>query len=179
MVKDLAFRAKLVRNREVEPHEDNMLKITSDGRKLALDQRLHNDMLPDNEDSKTNECIKNVLEIMEETKETKGTQIIFCDLSTPHNDGSFNVYDDLKNKLMEKGVSPEEIAFIHQANTETQKAELFAKVRKGKVRVLLGSTAKCGTGTNVQTKLVALHHLDCPWRPNVIKLRKIKKIWLS
>ena len=123
-------------------------------------------MLPDNEDSKINTCVKNVFDIWEESKPTSGTQIIFCDLSTPHYDGTFNVYDDIKNKLIEKGVPPDEIKFIHDANTEQQKAELFAKVRKGSVRVLIGSTAKCGAGTNIQTKLVALHHTDCPWRPS-------------
>ncbi|MGL5254035.1 MAG: DEAD/DEAH box helicase family protein, partial [Brevinema sp.] len=166
MVENLADRAEDVRNKAVEPNIDNMLKITSDGRKLALDQRLGNDMLPDNEDSKINTCVKNVFDIWEESKPTSGTQIIFCDLSTPHYDGTFNVYDDIKNKLIEKGVPPDEIKFIHDANTEQQKAELFAKVRKGSVRVLIGSTAKCGAGTNIQTKLVALHHTDCPWRPS-------------
>ncbi|WP_317856058.1 DEAD/DEAH box helicase family protein [Chakrabartyella piscis] len=165
MVENLADRAEAVRNKDVEPNIDNMLKITSDGRKLALDQRLGNDMLPDNEDSKINTCVKNVFDIWEESKPTSGTQIVFCDLSTPHYDGTFNVYDDIKNKLIEKGVPPDEIKFIHDANTEQQKAELFAKVRKGSVRVLIGSTAKCGAGTNIQTKLVALHHTDCPWRP--------------
>ncbi len=172
MVKNLATRANLVRKREVEPHEDNMLRITSDGRKLALDQRLHNDMLSDNPDSKTNECVKNVLKIMEETNETNGTQIIFCDLSTPHNDGRFNVYDDIKNKLISNGVKSDEIAFVHNAKTEKQKDELFAKVRKGRVRVIIGSTLKMGAGTNIQTKLVALHHLDCPWRPADLEQRE-------
>ena len=172
MVENLADRAEAVRNKEVEPNCDNMLKITSDGRKLALDQRLGNDMLPDSDDSKINTCVKNVFDIWEESKPTSGTQIIFCDLSTPHYDGTFNVYDDIKNKLIEKGVPPDEIKFIHDANTEQQKAELFAKVRKGSVRVLIGSTAKCGAGTNIQTKLVALHHTDCPWRPSDLEQRE-------
>ena len=150
MVKELAKRAEWVRQNPSENNRDNMLKITSDGRKLALDQRLANDMLPDNEDSKINKCVENVVKNWEETTEIKGTQLIFSDLSTPHYDGSFNVYDDIKNKLMEKGIPSEEIAFIHDCKNEIQKAELFAKVRSGKIRVLLGSTAKCGAGTNVR-----------------------------
>ncbi|WP_409970122.1 N-6 DNA methylase [Bengtsoniella intestinalis] len=172
MVESLAERADSVRKKEVEPNVDNMLKITSDGRKLALDQRLGNDMLADDEDSKINTCVSNVFNIWEESTDTLGTQIIFCDLSTPHYDGTFNVYDDIKNKLIEKGVPPDEIKFIHDASTEQQKAELFAKVRKGTVRVLIGSTAKCGAGTNIQTKLVALHHTDCPWRPADLEQRE-------
>lgn len=149
MVQSLAERAERVRNREVEPHSDNMLKITNDGRKLALDQRLINDMLPDDENSKAATCVNKAFEIWEQTKEQRSAQLIFCDLSTPKGDG-FNVYDDIKNKLIAKGVPAEEIAFIHEANTETRKAELFAKVRSGQVRFLLGSTAKMGAGTNVR-----------------------------
>ena len=172
LVADLGERAEAVRNREVEPREDNMLKITSDGRKLALDQRLSDPTLPDDPESKVNTCVRNVLQVWRDTEEIKGTQLVFCDLSTPKGDGSFNVYDDMKQKLMAQGVPPEEIAFIHDAKTEVQKAELFAKVRKGQVRVLLGSTAKMGAGTNVQTRLAALHHLDCPWRPADIEQRE-------
>lgn len=172
LVADLGERAEAVRNREVEPREDNMLKITSDGRKLALDQRLSDPTLPDDPESKVNACVRNVLQVWRDTEEIKGTQLVFCDLSTPKGDGSFNVYDDMKQKLMAQGVPPEEIAFIHDAKTEAQKAELFAKVRKGQVRVLLGSTAKMGAGTNVQTRLAALHHLDCPWRPADIEQRE-------
>ena len=169
MVQSLADRAEAVRNREVAPYVDNMLKITNDGRKLALDQRLINDMLPDEENSKAATCVDKAFEIWEETKEQKSAQLIFCDLSTPKGDGTFNVYEDIRNKLIEKGVPPEEIAFIHDANTETRKAELFAKVRSGQVRCLLGSTAKMGAGTNVQDRLIALHHLDVPWRPSDIE----------
>lgn len=166
MVSALADRAEAVRNHKVDAAIDNMLKITNDGRKLALDQRLINDMLPDNEKSKATTCVDKAFEIWEQTKEQKSTQLIFCDLSTPKGDGTFNVYDDIRNKLVEKGVPPEEIAFIHEANTETRKAELFAKVRSGQVRFLLGSTQKMGAGTNVQDRLIALHHLDVPWRPS-------------
>ena len=169
MVQSLADRAEAVRNREVAPYVDNMLKITNDGRKLALDQRLINDMLPDEENSKAATCVDKAFEIWEETKEQKSAQLIFCDLSTPKGDGTFNVYEDIRNKVIEKGVPPEEIAFIHDANTETRKAELFAKVRSGQVRFLLGSTAKMGAGTNVQDRLIALHHLDVPWRPSDIE----------
>ena len=172
LVADLGERAEAVRNREVEPREDNMLKITSDGRKLALDQRLSDPTLPDDPESKVNTCVRNVLHVWRDTEKIKGTQLVFCDLSTPKGDGSFNVYDDIKQKLMAQGVPPEEIAFIHDAKTEVQKAELFSKVRKGQVRVLLGSTAKMGAGTNVQTRLAALHHLDCPWRPADIEQRE-------
>ena len=172
LVADLGERAEAVRNREVEPREDNMLKITSDGRKLALDQRLSDPTLPDDPESKVNACVRNVLQVWQDTEEIKGTQLVFCDLSTPKGDGSFNVYDDMKQKMMAQGVPPEKIAFIHDAKTEVQKAELFAKVRKGQVRVLLGSTAKMGAGTNVQTRLTALHHLDCPWRPADIEQRE-------
>ena len=179
MVSALADRAEAVRNRKVDAAIDNMLKITNDGRKLALDQRLINDMLPDNEKSKATTCVDKAFEIWEQTKEQKSTQLIFCDLSTPKGDGTFNVYDDIRNKLVEKGVPPEEIAFIHEANTETRKAELFAKVRSGQVRFLLGSTQKMGAGTNVQDRLIALHHLDVPWRPSdvgrILRTFKIKK----
>ncbi|MCM1410873.1 MAG: DUF3849 domain-containing protein, partial [Lachnospiraceae bacterium] len=169
MVSSLAERAEAVRNRLVEPYQDNMLKITNDGRKLALDQRLINDMLPDSENSKAATCVDKAYEIWEQTKGQKSTQLIFCDLSTPKGDGTFNVYEDIRNKLVEKGVPPEEIAFIHEANTETRKAELFGKVRSGQVRFLLGSTQKMGAGTNVQDRLIALHHLDVPWRPSDIE----------
>ena len=169
MVASLAERAEAVRDRQVQPYEDNMLKITNDGRKLALDQRLINDMLPDDENSKAATCVDKAFEIWQDTKEQKSTQLIFCDLSTPKGDGTFNVYEDIRNKLMEKGVPEGEIAFIHDANTELRKAELFAKVRSGQVRFLLGSTAKMGAGTNVQDGLIALHHLDVPWRPSDIE----------
>ena len=179
MVASLAERAEAVRDRQVQPYEDNMLKITNDGRKLALDQRLLNDMLPDEENSKAATCVEKAFEIWENTKEQKSAQLIFCDLSTPKGDGTFNVYEDIKNKLMEKGVPENEIAFIHDANTELRKAELFAKVRSGQVRFLLGSTAKMGAGTNVQDRLIALHHLDVPWRPSdvgrILRTFKIKK----
>ena len=169
IVDSLADRAERVRNRMVDSSVDNMLKITNDGRKLALDQRLISDMLPENEESKTRACVEKAFEIYQEEMENKGAQLIFCDLSTPKGDGSFNVYDDVKNKLMEKGVPEKEIAFIHEANTETKKADLFAKVRSGQVRFLLGSTQKMGAGTNVQDRLIALHHLDVPWRPSDIE----------
>lgn len=169
MVASLAERAEAVRDRKVDATVDNMLKITNDGRKLALDQRLINDMLPDEENSKAATCVEKAFEIWEQTKEQKSAQLIFCDLSTPKGDGTFNVYEDIRDKLMAKGVPENEIAFIHDANTETRKAELFAKVRSGQVRFLLGSTAKMGAGTNVQDRLIALHHLDVPWRPSDIE----------
>lgn len=169
MVKSLADRAEAVRDRLVDPSRDNMLKITNDGRKLALDQRLINNMLPDEEQSKAAVCVENAVKIWEETKEKRSAQLLFCDLSTPKGDGTFNVYEDIRDKLIERGVPKEEIAFIHDANTETRKAELFAKVRSGQVRFLLGSTAKMGAGTNVQDRLIALHHLDVPWRPSDIE----------
>ncbi len=169
MVASLAERAEAVRDRRVEAHIDNMLKITNDGRKLALDQRLINDMLPDDDSSKSATCVDKAFEIWEETRDKKSAQLIFCDLSTPKGDGTFNVYEDIRDKLIAKGVPSEEIAFIHDANTETRKAELFAKVRSGQVRFLLGSTAKMGAGTNVQDRLIALHHLDVPWRPSDIE----------
>lgn len=166
MVASLAERAEEVRNRKVDATVDNMLRITNDGRKLALDQRLINDMLPDNENSKASVCVNKAFEIWEQTKEQKSAQLIFCDLSTPKGDGTFNVYEDIRSKLIDKGVPSEEIAFIHDANTEQRKAELFGKVRSGQVRFLLGSTQKMGAGTNVQDRLIALRHLDVPWRPS-------------
>ncbi len=165
MVQSLAERAEAVRNRLVEPSQDNMLSITNDGRKLALDQRLVNSLLPDDSSSKTSACTDRAFAIWEQTKGQKSAQLIFCDASTPKNNGEFNVYDDIKQKLISKGVPGNEIAFIHTADTETKKAELFGKVRSGQVRFLLGSTQKMGAGTNVQDRLVALHHLDIPWRP--------------
>ncbi len=165
LVSTFADRAEMVRSGLVEPREDNMLKITNDGRKCALDQRLVNDMLPDYPDSKVNRCVNNAFDIWQGTAQNRSTQLIFCDLSTPKNDGSFNVYDDVREKLVAKGIPREEIAFIHEAGTETKKVELFAKVRSGKVRILLGSTPKLGAGTNIQDRLIALHHLDCPWKP--------------
>lgn len=166
MVSSFADRAEHVRNGNVDPRTDNMLKITNDGRKLALDQRLINDLLPDEPESKVNLCVENAYQVWEESTPDKSTQLIFCDLSTPKADGTFNVYDDVREKLVAKGIPREEIAFIHEANTETKKAELFAKVRSGQVRILLGSTPKLGAGTNIQDRLIALHHLDCPWKPS-------------
>lgn len=188
MVADLGERAELIRRRMVEPREDNMLKVTSDGRKLALDQRLSDPDLPDDPESKVNVCVQNVYQVWQDTTEQKGAQMIFCDLSTPGNarpvemtqkeDGTYemapfqNVYEDIRAKLVTMGVPEKEIAFIHEAKTENQKAELFANVRKGQVRVLLGSTAKMGAGTNCQKRLAALHHVDCPWRPADIEQRE-------
>ena len=166
MVSSFADRAEAVRNGNVNPRFDNMLKITNDGRKLALDQRLINDMLPDEPESKVNRCVDNAFKVWEESALDKGTQLIFCDLSTPKADGTFNVYDDVREKLVARGVPREEVAFIHEYNTETKKAELFAKVRAGQVRILMGSTPKLGAGTNIQDRLIALHHLDCPWKPS-------------
>ena len=166
MVSSFADRAERVRNGNVDPRTDNMLKITNDGRKLALDQRLINDLLPDEPESKVNLCVENAYQVWEESTPDKSTQLIFCDLSTPKTDGTFNVYDDVREKLVAKGIPREEIAFIHEANTETKKAELFAKVRSGQARILLGSTPKLGAGTNIQDRLIALHHLDCPWKPS-------------
>ncbi len=165
LVSSFAERAEIVRAGNVDPSRDNMLKITNDGRKCALDQRLINDMLPDAGESKVNRCVTNAFDIWEKTCADKGTQLIFCDLSTPKNDGTFNVYDDVREKLVAKGIPREEVAFIHEAGTETKKAELFSKVRSGQVRILLGSTPKLGAGTNIQDRLVALHHLDAPWKP--------------
>jgi N12 class adenine-specific DNA methylase/adenine-specific DNA methylase len=170
LVQELSERAAKVSRREVEPNEDNMLVITSDGRKIGLDQRLIDPTYPDDPSSKVNVCMENVHKIWEETKEKKSTQLVFSDFSTPSKD-KFNVYDDMKMKLIQKGIPEKEIAFIHDAETETQKKELFAKVRKGTVRVLMGSTQKMGAGTNVQNKLIAQHHLDCPWRPSDIAQR--------
>ena len=172
MVAGLAKRAEKVRARLVEPNLDNMLKITNDGRKLALDQRMIDPMLPDDPDSKVNACIDNVYRIWEEHADTRATQLIFCDLSTPKNDGTFNVYDDIREKLIARGVLAEQIRFIHEATTDAQKKELFGKVRSGEVRVLLGSTPKMGAGTNVQDRLIAIHNLDCPWRPSDLEQRQ-------
>lgn len=172
MVASLSERADRVRNREVDSSVDNMLLITNDGRKLALDQRLISSMLPDDENSKAAKCAENVFEIWQRTTPQKSAQMIFCDLSTPHYDGSFNVYDDIKDKLIAKGIPSEEIAFIHDAKTDIQKKELFEKVRSGQVRVLMGSTQRMGAGTNAQNKLIALHHVDCPWRPSDLQQRE-------
>ena len=172
MVAGLAKRAEKVRAREVEPQIDNMLKITNDGRKLALDQRMIDPMLPDDPDSKVNACMENVYRIWEEHADTKAAQLVFCDLSTPKNDGSFNVYDDIREKLIARGIPAEQVRFIHEANTDAQKKELFAKVRSGEVRVLFGSTQKMGAGTNVQDRLIAIHNLDCPWRPSDLEQRQ-------
>ena len=166
LVKDLSKRAEKIRNRMVDSSVDNMLKITNDGRKLALDQRLTNDMLEDFEHSKVATCADNIYSIWDKTSDDKSAQLVFCDLSTPHNDGKFNVYDDLKTKLIDRGIPEEEIAFIHDANTDARKQDLFNKVRRGQVRVLIGSTQKMGAGTNCQDRLIALHDLDCPWRPS-------------
>ncbi len=197
MVASLADRAEAVRDRRVQPYIDNMLKITNDGRKLALDQRLIDPMLPDNPNSKINACVDNVYRIWEESADTKAAQLVFCDLSTPTKkkivemqevsenvfemvpDQFDNVYDDMRKKLIQRGIPAEQVRFIHEANTETQKKELFAKVRSGEVRVLFGSTQKMGAGTNVQDRLIALHHLDVPWRPSdvgrILRTFKIKK----
>ena len=166
MVSAFSERAESVRGGLVNPTEDNMLKITNDGRKCALDQRLLNELLPDAEKSKVNTCVENAFQVWDEGKADRTTQLIFCDLSTPKWDGTFNVYDDVRNKLVARGIPKEEIAFIHEYNTETKKADLFAKVRAGQVRILMGSTPKLGAGTNVQDRLIALHHLDCPWKPS-------------
>lgn len=172
MVDSYAERAEKVRNGMVDATVDNLLKITNDGRKLALDQRLTDELLPDDPESKVNTCLDNIHRIWEASKEQKSTQLVFCDLSTPHGDGKFNVYDDLKAKLVRMGVPETEIAFIHDAKTEAQKAALFTNVRSGNVRILLGSTAKMGAGTNVQKRLIAEHHLDIPWRPSDIEQRE-------
>ena len=171
ILKSLSERADKARNRSVEPDEDNMLKITNDGKKLALDQRLINPLLPDDENSKVNVCVKNVFAIWDKTKENRSTQLLFSDMSTPKGDGEFNIYDDIREKLVALGIPKEEIAFIHEANSDKQKDELFAKVRKGDVRILLRSTQKIGAGTNVQNKLIALHDLDVPWRPADLEQR--------
>ena len=172
MVASLAKRAEKVRARLVEPNIDNMLKITNDGRKLALDQRMIDPMLPDDPESKINACVDNVYRIWEEHADTKATQLVFCDLSTPKNDGTFNVYDDMREKLIARGIPAGQIRFIHEATTDAQKKELFGKVRSGEVRVLLGSTPKMGAGTNVQDRLIAIHNLDCPWRPSDLEQRQ-------
>lgn len=165
MVDALAERARKIHNKEVRPEEDNMLCVTNDGRKIGLDQRLINPLLPDEEGTKVNLCVDNVFKIWKDTADNRSTQLIFCDYSTPKGDGSFNVYDDIRDKLVKLGVPKEEVAFIHEANTDAQKKELFAKMRKGITRILIGSTAKCGAGTNIQDKLIAMHDLDAPWRP--------------
>ena len=172
MVAGLAKRAEKVRARLVKPNIDNMLKITNDGRKLALDQRMIDPMLPDAPDSKVSACVENVCRIWEEYADTKAAQLVFCDLSTPKNDGTFNVYDDMREKLIQRGIPAEQVRFIHEATTDAQKKELFAKVRSGEVRILFGSTPKMGAGTNVQDKLVAIHNLDCPWRPSDLEQRQ-------
>lgn len=174
MVSAFSERAESVRGGLVNPTEDNMLKITNDGRKCALDQRLLNELLPDAEKSKVNTCVENAFQVWEEGKADRTTQLIFCDLSTPKGDGTFNVYDDVRNKLAARGIPKEEIAFIHEYNTEAKKAELFAKVRAGQVRILMGSTPKLGAGTNVQDRLIALHHLDCPWKPSDLERAPVK-----
>ena len=170
LVESLGERAQKIRDGAVDPHEDNMLKITNDGRKLALDQRLINELLPENKNSKVNACIKNILKIYHETVEEKSTQLVFCDMSTPRND-AFNVYDEIRNKLLEEGIPESEIAYIHNAKTDAKKKALFSKVREGKVRILIGSTGKMGAGTNVQERLIAIHDLDCPWRPSDLEQR--------
>ena len=179
MVAKLSERADRVRNRMVDARTDNMLKITNDGRKLALDQRMMGELIPDFEGSKLNACVENIFHTWEKHKEKSLTQLVFCDLSTPKGDGAFNVYDDMKKKLVQKGIPEDEVRFIHEANSETKKKTLFSKVRQGKVRALFGSTQKMGAGTNVQTKLVALHDVDCPWRPSdvgrILRTFKIKK----
>ena len=171
MIRGLAERAEKIHAGGVDPHVDNMLRITNDGRKLALDMRLIQPLAPDDPNGKVAVCARNVYRIWEQTKEKRSAQLVFCDLSTPTTDGSFSVYDDLKKKLMDAGIPEEEIAFIHTADSEAKKKELFSKVRAGQVRVLLGSTAKMGAGTNVQDKLIALHDLDCPWRPSDLQQR--------
>ena len=171
MVEELGNRAERVRNNEVNPREDNMLKITNDGRKLALDQRLSNPLLPDDPGSKVNACVEEIYRHWEDGKEKKLTQLVFCDLSTPKTDGTFSVYNDIREKLLARGISPEEIAFIHDANTDVRKKELFSKVRRGAVRILMGSTFKMGAGTNVQDRIIASHDLDCPWRPRDLEQR--------
>ena len=171
MVASLAERAEQVRGGGVDSSVDNMLKITNDGRKLALDQRMLNDMLPDFEGSKINACVDNIYRIWEENADKKSAQLVFCDLSTPKNDGTFSVYNDIRKKLIERGIPESEVKFIHEADTDMKKKELFQKTRKGEVRVLLGSTQKMGAGTNVQDKLIALHDVDCPWRPSDLEQR--------
>lgn len=172
MVAGLAKRAEKIRARMVKPQFDNMLKVTNDGRQLALDQRLIDSMLPDDPNSKVNACVENMYHIWEEHTDTKAAQLLFCDLSTPKNDGMFNVYDDMREKLIRRGIPAEQVRFIHEANTDAQKKELFAKVRSGEVRILFGSTQKMGAGTNVQDRLIAIHNLDCPWKPSCLEQRQ-------
>ena len=171
MVEELGNRAEKVRNHQVNPREDNMLKITNDGRKLALDQRLANPLLPDDPGSKINACVEEIYRHWEEGKDKKLTQLVFCDQSTPKTDGTFSVYNDIRDKLIARGIPPEEIAFIHDANTDVRKKKLFSKVRRGTVRILMGSTFKMGAGTNVQDRIIASHDLDCPWRPRDLEQR--------
>lgn len=166
IVEELSERADRVRNKMVDSSVDNMLKITNNGRKLALDPRMINDNLPDFEGSKINACVDNIYDIWEKHEDKKLTQLVFCDLSTPKSDGTFNIYDDIRKKLIERGVPESKVKFIHEAESESKKKALFSKVREGEVRILLGSTQKMGAGTNVQRKLVALHDIDCPWRPS-------------
>ena len=179
MVEELGKRAEEVREGTVGSCQDNMLLITNDGRKLALDQRLMNELLPDEEWSKVNACVREVFRYWEQGKEEKLTQLLFCDLSVPKSDGTFSVYNDVRDKLIAKGIPPQEIEFIHDANTEARKKELFSKVRRGAVRILMGSTFKMGAGTNVQNLIIASHDLDCPWRPRdvgrILRTFKIKK----
>ena len=181
MVAGLAKRAEKIRAKLVKPQSDNMLKVTNDGRQLALDQRLIDPMLPDDPNSKVNACVDNIYRIWEEHSDTKAAQLVFSDLSTPKNDGTFNIYDDIREKLIARGIPAEQVRFIHEANTDAQKKELFAKVRSGEVRVLLGSTPKMGAGTNVQDRLIAIHNCDCPWRPSdvgrILRTFKIKRMW--
>ncbi len=172
MVAGLAKRAEKIRARLVKPQFDNMLKVTNDGRQLALDQRLIDPMLPDDPNSKVNACVENMYRIWEGHADTKAAQLLFCDLSTPKNDGMFNVYDDMREKLIRRGIPAEQVCFIHEANTDVQKKELFAKVRSGEVRILFGSTQKMGAGTNVQDRLIAIHNLDCPWKPSCLEQRQ-------
>ena len=176
MVSQLADRAERVRNGMVDPKQDNMLKITNDGRKLALDQRLTNELLPDEPESKVNACVKEIVSFWKRGKDKKLTQLVFSDLSTPKADGSFNVYDDLRQKLENAGIPPEEIVYIHEADTDVKKKALFAKVRNGSVRILIGSTFKMGAGTNVQDLIIASHDLDCPWRPRDLEQRRGRSI---
>ena len=172
MVAGLAKRAEKIRAKLVKPQTDNMLKVTNDGRQLALDQRLIDPMLPDDPNSKVNACVDNIYRIWEEHADTKAAQLLFCDLSTPKNDGTFNVYDDMREKLIQRGIPAEQVRFIHEASSDAQKKELFAKVRSGEVRVLFGSTQKMGAGTNVQDRLIAIHNLDCPWKPSCLEQRQ-------
>ena len=170
MIAELAERAENIRGGKVDPATDNMLRVTNDGRKLALDQKLMNPLLPDDDNGKVASCAANVYRIWEESRDKRLTQLVFCDLSTPNSD-KFNMYDNLKNKLIAKGVSVNEIAFIHSADTEAKKKELFTRVRKGQIRILMGSTQKMGSGTNCQGRLIALHDLDVPWRPSDLEQR--------